>query len=320
MQVYMRPFLHHWFLYMLLLTTAYQAAAQKKYLNRELQVENDNDAYTFNLTRDQYYSNGVAIRYRRLMDSTMWSDGHQKVIRSYDINHRIYSPKHLYWENVEVMDRPYAGQMSLAVSNEYYYKKECYLKAKFELGWMGPSLRIGELQYEWHKTFGMQLPLGWDYQINEAPIINAYGTYARKLAQVQYADLIAESNLALGTSFTHVRQEIMLRLGQFKSLHSSTQYNAVTGIENTGPGNQEVYFFISPGLEYVAYNATIEGNFIGKESIYTEVTKPWVYQMRAGIMASWTKFDFALLYYRRTPETTEAIFHKYVGIRMNQRF
>ena len=95
---------------------------------------------------------------------------------------------------------------------------------------------------------------------------------------------------------------------------------AITLGQNNGPGNREFYFFFSPGIEYVAYNATIEGNLIGKESIYTEIREPWVFQMRSGLMMSWTKFDFALIYYRRTKETTESIYHKYVGIRLNQRF
>ena len=293
---------------------------QNKYLTRELQLENDNDAYTLNLERDQYYSNGVAIRYRMLMDSSGLKSGLAKKIRAYELNHRIYNPRHLFWDNVEEMDRPYAGQISLGASNEYYYRNESYLRIRLELGWMGPSLKTDELQYGWHDLFGMQLPLGWMYQINEAPIINTYGTYTSTLARARGIDLLSESNIALGTTFTNIRQELTIRFGTLKSISQSTHYNGVLGIENKGPDTHEFYFFISPGLEYVAYNATIEGNLIGKESIYTETREPWVYQMRAGLMMSWTKFDFALLYYRRTKETTEAVIHKYVGIRMNQRF
>ncbi|WP_436515863.1 lipid A-modifier LpxR family protein [Ekhidna sp. To15] len=307
-------------LFLILFVSGMAMGQSHRKLNRELQIENDNDAYTLNLSRDQYYSNGVAIRYRMLIDSSDLNSTINKKIRSYDLNHRIYSPKHLFWDNVEDMDRPYAGQVSLAASNEYYYKNRSYLKAKLELGWMGPSLRTGDLQYEWHKTFGMQLPLGWEYEINNAPIINIYGTYASTLLTGEILDLISESSGALGTSFTHVRQELTVRFGTFKPIQHSTHYNGVLGIENKGPGNHEFYFFLSPGYEYVAYNATIEGNFLGEESIYTETRVPGVFQMRAGIMASWTKFDFALLYYRRTKETTESTFHKYIGIRLNQRF
>ncbi len=303
-----------------LLLFSLKSQSQSKRLVRELQVENDNDAYTLNLTRDQYYSNGVALRYRMLIDSSKWKSGFQKVIRAYELNHRIYSPRHLWWENVEDMDRPYAGQITIAGSNEYYFESESYLRLEVELGWMGPALRTGDLQYQWHKTFGMQLPLGWDYEINDAPILNGYGTFTKTLAKGKGLDLSSESNIAFGTTFTHIRQEFIVRTGKFKSIQESTQYNGVLGIENDEPGNHEFFFFISPGLEYVAYNATIEGSLLGKESIYTETREPFVFQVRAGVMASWTKFDIALLYHRRTKETTEATYHKYVGVRMNQRF
>ncbi|MEM9341228.1 MAG: lipid A deacylase LpxR family protein [Bacteroidota bacterium] len=302
------------------LFVAFITLSQKKVLNRELMVENDNDAYTLNLTRDQYYSNGVAVRYRILTDSNRWKDSFEKVIRSYHINHRIYSPKRIWWEDSADMDRPFAGQLSLAISNEYYFKKQSYLNIKFELGWMGPAIKTGKLQYRWHKAFGMSLPRGWKFQINDAPIINLYGTYSKTWLSFKNVDMTSESNVALGTSFTHARQELMFRFGTIRPIHKSTQYNGLVGTKKGKPGNHEFYFFISPGLEFVGYNATIEGNLIGKESIYTEESEHWVYQTRAGIMASWTKFDFGLVYYRRTKETPESTFHKYVGIRMNQRF
>jgi len=298
----------------------FQAEGQKKVLTRSLQVENDNDAYTLNFSRDQYYSNGVSIRYRILKNSVASNPGFFKMIRSYEINHRIFSPKHLWWTEREELDRPYAGQISLAASNQYYYKKGAYLKVSTELGWMGPALRTADLQYHWHKTFGMQLPLAWQYEINNGPVINTYCTYAANLSIGRDFDLVAESNFALGTTFTHLRQELIVRVGKFKPIHKSTQYSGVLGIENKGPGNREFYLFISPGVEYVGYNATIEGQLIGASSRYTEERVSWVYQTRAGVMASWTKFDFALFYYRRTKETTEATFHKYVGIQMSQRF
>ncbi|MEM9894741.1 MAG: lipid A deacylase LpxR family protein [Bacteroidota bacterium] len=292
----------------------------QKQLNRELMIENDNDAYTLNLTRDQYYSNGVALRYRTLLNPEKWSENVTKQIISFDVNHRIYTPKRLWWEELEQLDRPYAGQLSASVSKEFYYKSQRYFKIKGELGWMGPAIQTGEIQYNWHKTFGMQLPLAWQFEIGNAPLINTYATYAFRLFGMESFELLSESNGALGTSFIHARQEIMVRVGLFKPINESTQFNGVTGNIHNGARNHEIYFFISPGIEYVPYNSTIEGHFWGESSIHTEDRVAWVGQTRIGVMASWTTFDFGLIYYRRTEETTEAVPHKYVGIRMNQRF
>ncbi|MEQ9406024.1 MAG: lipid A deacylase LpxR family protein [Cyclobacteriaceae bacterium] len=292
----------------------------QKSLNRELQLENDNDAYTLNFSRDQYYSNGVAIRYRKLTDSTKWKSTHEKVIHSFVLNHRIYTTRHLYHTDTSQMDRPYSGQMSLSYSKEYYLKNQSYFKAELELGVMGPVLRTGDLQYEWHNAFGMEIPMGWDYEINNSPIVNLWGKYAKTLTGDKGADIISESTGAAGTAFGHFRQEFMFRFGTLKPLSSSTQYNGVLGITNNGPAQHEIYLFISPGVEYVHYNSTIQGNIIGKESVFTKEAERWIYQTRAGFMMSFTKFDFALIYYRRSKETPEARYHKYVGIRMNQRF
>ena len=139
----------------LLLLSLLSQGQEKRYLNRELMIENDNDAYTLNLTRDSYYSQGLLIRYRHIIDTSAI----RKTIRSYTLNHRIYTPKRLWWTQLEELDRPYAGQLSVSASNEYYFKSDAYLKLKGEVGWMGPSIKTAELQYGWHKTFGFQLPL-----------------------------------------------------------------------------------------------------------------------------------------------------------------
>ena len=295
-------------------------ASSQTVLRRELSVEADNDAYTLNLTRDQYYSNGVAIKYRRLMDSSRWKPKHQKVIRSYYINHRMYTPKRLYWTDTAQMDRPYAGHLTLAISNEYYFKNSSYLQARFEASWMGPSINTGNVQYEWHKFFNMQLPQGWKYEVNDSPILNIYGTYANTLVSEKGFDMLSETNWAGGTAFNYVRQEFVFRVGNFLPIYNSSLFNAVPGRVKDSGKQHEVFFFISPGIEYVIYNSTIEGNLLGEEAIYTEDQVDWVYQTRAGLLFSWTKFDFALFYYRRTKETTESFFHKYMGIRLTQRF
>lgn len=303
-----------------ILLSAFFLGAAQKVLKREIQVENDNDAYTLNLSRDQYYSQGVALRYRLLTDSSKWKNTLEKKVRSYVLNHRFYTPKHLWWTDTTDMDRPYAGQISLSATNEYYFKNKSYVYAELELGWMGPALRMGDLQYNWHKTFGMQLPRGWQYQVNNSPIINLYGKYAKSLFEKPIWDITSESNLALGTAFSHARQEFIFRIGKFLPMQQSTQFNGAIGRIKDGPKKYEAYFFISPGIEYVSFNSTIEGGFIGEESIFTKTSEKWVYQTRAGLLFSWTKFDFALFYYRRTKETPESTYHKYVGIRLTQRF
>ena len=82
----------------------------------------------------------------------------------------------------------------------------------------------------------------------------------------------------------------------------------------------ESYFFYAPGFIYCAYNATIEGNLIGPQSLHTETAKPWLVQNRIGFALSWPRFNLITTYYFKTKETLEAEAHQYVGITFNNRF
>lgn len=293
--------------------------AQESY-NKELQVISDNDAYTFNLFRDQYYSNGLFIRFRYLLDSGR-NEKISKRIRTYSLNHRIYTPRLLTWPDASLMDRPYAGQAAVEVSNEYYLKSNTYWKLALELGWMGPALGTGDLQEFWHQILGMQIPQGWQFEIGDAPIINLYSTLAKPLIIGEATELISESNIALGTTFNYIRQEFVWRIGSSRApIASSMMYNGVLGSPEKKKEMREFFFFLSPGLEYVFHNSTIEGNFLGASSVYTEERVARIIQMRVGIMMSWNRFDMSLIYHYRTNETTEAEDHQFVRIKLSGRF
>ncbi|MBV6646678.1 MAG: lipid A deacylase LpxR family protein [Cyclobacteriaceae bacterium] len=291
----------------------------KETTTREVSIIVDNDVFT-SVSRDQYYSSGIFGVFRHLLDTTKRSN--VKIIQSYSINQRMFTPKWVGWTEAEQMDRPYAGQLSVTLGREYYFRSSQYIKSKLELGWMGPGSLTGDIHETWHKWFGLPPPLGWEHQINDSPVINLYATYAKTLDTSEDADISIESNLSLGTVFSHVRQELMVRLGNFRPIQESIQYNGQLGARRPKSGAliKEAYFFYSPGLEYVFYNATIEGNFIGKDTDYTESTNHWVMQHRAGLMLSWRVFDIQLMYYLRTKETPQADPHQYAGIHLNYRF
>jgi hypothetical protein len=286
--------------------------------NREIRLVIDNDVF-ISLTSDSYYSSGLFGYYRHLLRQS----NKFKIVRSYSINQRIYTPKSLKWRNVDRYDRPYAGHLSAFASNEYYHHKNRYLKIQFELGWMGPGSQTDDIQTSWHGYFGLPEPQGWRYQIQNSPIVNIYGTYAHTWLAVRAFDVVTETNLALGTAFNHVRQEAMIRLGQLKHIYQSVHYNGVLG-EKVKAGKQnssmETYVFFSPGVEYNIYNTTIEGNLIGPESPHTEEAVSWIWQNKLGFNFSWPTVDWQIFYYARGQETPEAERHEYVGMHINKRF
>ena len=315
----MRVFISLLFIGSLISTAFSQDAKVKKYLTYDFQLVVDNDAFTLDLTKDQYYSSGIYPMVRYLMDSSAKA----KKIRTFQLNHRIFTPKWIGWEDEAQLDRPYAGNLSISASNEYYFHSNQYLKAQLELGWMGPGSLVGQTQRTWHRWFGMPEPMGWKFQINDTPIINLNLTYIRPFYSSYNFELSSESNVSAGTLFNHIRQEIIVRMGQLKPLHQSAFVSSSLGnkrIKLPEPKLEEVYFFYAPGAEYVIHNSTIDGNWIGKPSAFTKESINWLWQHRAGVMFSWSRFDLAFTAVWRTQENKEATNHNYVAIRMNQRF
>lgn len=291
------------------------AGQDGRYLDREIQIEVDNDAFTLNIYLDQYYSQGSYGKYR-VVDTT----GRHKKIKWVGLNHRIFTPRGTWQEDVDNFDRPYAGQLSVSAGMTHYFRKS-YINYALEAGVMGKASLAEPIQRGWHKFFGMGIPQGWDYQINNSPMLNAYFNYAHLLVRAGNLQILSEFNGAGGTDFTYARPEIMVRIGKFKPLSGSVQYGANLGHEKRkSKVTHETILFIAFGPEYVFYNSTIEGNLIGQPSQHTETLEPWVYQTRVGGMLSWSSFDLALIYYRRSVETVGAQNHKYVGVRLSQRF
>ncbi|XOV94038.1 MAG: lipid A deacylase LpxR family protein [Bacteroidota bacterium] len=290
-----------------------------KYLKNEARLLVDNDAFTLNFFKDQYYTSGIYPGFRYVHDTT----AHRKVIHGFKINHRMYTPKKISWRYEQLFDRPYAGQLSASFSSEYYFKSGKYLQVELEFGWMGPATKIGQMHRYWHKIWHMGLPKGWKYQINDSPIATLYLKYGHSVYSNNRLEILSESYLTGGTSNTWARQEITFRFGRFNSIDKSAYFAGQLGRVKKLlpiPELNEIYIFYAPGFEYVFYNATIEGNLIGESSPFVKVAVRNVVQHKYGMMMSWPSFDFGFTGYIRSKETTEADGHYYVGVQFNQRF
>ncbi|MFY0686860.1 MAG: lipid A deacylase LpxR family protein [Cyclobacteriaceae bacterium] len=307
-----------WCVFFLTLSFGRLNAQDQTPLTHEVRLVVDNDVFT-SLYRDQYYTSGLFGYYRKWIPV----DKNFKLIRSFSLNQRMYTPRLVSWSDTLDFDRPYAGLLSAFIDHEFYLAQARYLKLSFELGWMGGATKTAEIHQFWHRVLQMPIPSGWDYQINNSPVMNFYGTYVQTIAAGEFADMATESNVAFGTIYSNVRQEILFRLGVISPLDRSVHYNGQLGNEGaTFDSKQptEFYVFAAPGLEFNQYNATIEGNLFGIESTHTEASSRWIFQQKFGVMVSWSVIDATLTYYVRSKETAEAFPHFYGGLHLNYRF
>lgn len=302
----------------------------QKSLDHEIDLSVDNDAFYLIAAEDQYYSSGIFAAFRRPVRST---SGIYKLLNKNDnlagfrqgihFTHLMYTPEDIRVRNVDLMDRPYAGGFSFGYSYGLFLKNDWYFYLQQDLGIMGPAAKTGKLQEWWHGLFNMNEPRGWQYQVNNTPIINSTIEIYKGFEIAPLLDVLYESRYEFGTIFNHIQQGLTLRLGYLRGVGSSGYKNGLTGIEyREEKRHQTVEWYIFYGLAFrrVLYNATIEGNLIGEEAIYTETAQNLLYMRKSGLNLHWQTFDLGVHFYFNTAETTESQAHRYIRIRLTKRF
>ncbi|MEQ6121262.1 lipid A deacylase LpxR family protein [Reichenbachiella sp. MALMAid0571] len=303
-------------------------------LNREVILTVDNDALLFG-KNDKYYSSGIFIKYRRLVDEDRsWyklfnkRDNLSKAIVSYDLAHRMYTPYDIDESDEANIDRPYAGWLNLNVGMNYHFKNNATLIFNYDLGWLGSATRTDDIQIWWHHLFNMKQPNGWKYQINNTLATNFSALYQKRILKSGDAfDLIAEQFVQVGTIRNNARSGMTMRLGKVGSLDNSIYTYSKMGqvkqkVQDIPQDErlQEFYFYFNATLEYVFYNATIDGNFLGTPSEFTKESNPCVFHHTWGIERSGRFFDYRIALIFRSREVKNAGKHKYIAITLVKRF
>jgi len=300
-------------------------------LDKELRLIVDNDALFFG-TADKYYSSGIFANYRRLLKPGTL--GHRigskstlkKAIVSYGIFHQMYTASNIKYSNENQIDRPYAGWLGMNLGLEYYYSRQSVLKLKTDLGWLGPATRTDEIQIWLHDWLGMKKPRGWEFQINNTLAAHIGASYLKRIAGTRGVDVISVSSARLGTIQNNVRTGLGFRFGQLMPLFNSVYTNSKMGQEQIRVQDipakkriQEIYFFVNLTMEYVVYNATIEGNIIGEKSAFTKKAKSAVFHQEYGVARSGRYLDLSMSLVLRSTEVFGGDRHKYFSIKISHR-
>ncbi len=301
--------------------------AGKRY-TAELDLNVDNDAFYLVNEEDQYYSSGIFAAYRHQVDTAkkIFKKLNRKnklhqVTHAFHFFHLMYTPFDIKIKNVDLLDRPYAGAFGFGKSVTFFTKNNWVIDTKLDFGILGPATKTGELQNWWHERFNMKIPRGWEHQINNTPYVNLTSQISKSFTLSDWIDLTYESDIELGTIFNNIQQGGVVRIGHLTSLKKSGYRNGMMGIiRNPVQYNPiEWYFFWGYSKEFVIHNTTIDGNFIGPQSPYTEESNAWVSRRKTGIMLHWQTFDAGLVFNYNTAETTESQDHKFIRIRLTKR-
>ncbi len=280
----------------------------------EIGIETDDDSYLAQ-GDDRYYTAGTFVYFRHALKPDSAHHQQNKVL-GLEIGQKLYTPQtgsiNLQgFDDPRYIDRPFAAYLYAGANLNLLYKNESNLKLGAQIGVVGPAALGKETQQTIHKWFGLYHPDGWEYQIDNDFEVNLSAAYNRLLARGTWADISLTSYANLGNGFTGAGVGPLIRLGDFNQLFNSvsTQSTAIGSHSFTPLHDHELFFYYLPQLNFVAYDATVQGSLFNKRSStsmeITRTPEPVVFSNQFGVAYSGKRFviDFAVILHTKDVKT-----------------
>jgi lipid A 3-O-deacylase len=250
------------------------AFAQTKTYKNEAGFQTDNDGF-LGQGSDRYYTAGNFGYFRHALTiKNLDSSSLQNKVLGFELGQKIYTPQSGSIPDPMYIDRPFAGYLYIGSTLNLLYKNESNLKLEVQTGFIGPHSYGQQIQDLIHSTFGFYTPTGWQYQIQDAFQVNLSAAYNRLLTRGQIADLSFNSYVNAGTGLTGAGAGLLARLGKFNQLFNSISTTSTVSSNNrsTPLHNGELFFYYKPSINFVAYDATIQGGLFESQPGTNEVT------------------------------------------------
>ncbi len=229
----------------------------------------------------------------------------------YGIEFRTHgcTPTTIVSDSVLLGDRPYAGVFSFgAVRTSQQIDKKLRLTSQFEIGLIGPAALGEQTQTEIHKITGSKIPLGWQHQIKNSPIIN----YTLRLEK--------ETPLRI-PSFFNSTVHAQTKVGTF-------QTNVSTGIEfSLGRRNHpfseathrfEYYIYSQSSALLMGYDASLMGGVVNRDGYhlsYSELNS-LILKQHIGFVFAIPHFSIAFDFAFISREIKKGVPHSWGGLRL----
>jgi lipid A 3-O-deacylase len=290
----------------------------------EFGFRSDNDAYLF-YGQDRYYTNGLFIYFRHAADQQKLGEKLEKLIYEISAGQKMYNPISGYRPDPKTQDRPFAGYLYAGGNVNLFYKKESVLKVGLEVGTIGPDALGKQAQQLLHDIVGFYTIDGWQYQIKNELAVNLSAQYTQLLhrSAKKDVDFAFEGYANVGTTYSGAGAGILFRAGSINQLFNSATTNSV--ISNNSKTEKlvkkEIFFYAKPQINYVAYDATIQGSMFNNDSPVTFDAKPLVFAQQLGFNYSTPRFtfDYSILFKSKEVKSV-AKAHQYGTIALYYRF
>ena len=276
----------------------------------------DSDRHFTHGTRIEWLSNSIEwlsdeidqIRWLGFQENAPDTVDTLETRASLSIGQNIYTPEDTTAVQWVPHDRPYAGWLYLDFGLEANQGSKRCDKFGLEIGIVGPSSFAENVQNFWHSLLGLDVPKGWNNQLNnELGLVLYYEQIRRYEVQNLFLgldfDLLPNAGGSLGNVFTYVEAGLALRLGSDLS-----QDFGPPRIPPGLPGSS--YFRPKKGFLWYVFagfqgravirNIFLDGNtFTDSHSVEK---RPFVGDIQAGIVAQWDSFRITYTQVLRSKE------------------
>lgn len=290
-----------------------------------LELYEDNDMLLFLKDgTDKYYTNGTKIAYHYFRKRNKFKFFDRALIGFKTDTNKRYSwgliqimltPENISKEQLEKDDWPYAGALFLSHTLYSVNKnKNLGIRSECLLGILGSWSFASETQIFVHKLINSTPPKGWNWQINNYPIINYNLLLEPKIYTSKYFDAIGSVESNLGTLMNQFRTGLKFKLG-FKNnyyVRESQRFQCyLTYLVNGG---------------FVLYSAYLEGGFFDKRKYEQGISKGYrlaaseiekIYlENQIGLNFRYKDFGVSYIMKYRTRQTTKTTSHLVGNISM----
>jgi hypothetical protein len=227
-------------------------------------------------------------------------------VLGFEAGQKIFNPQSGSIPGPNYVDRPFAAYLYAGTTLNFLYSNESNLKLGAQVGIVGPGAAGQGVQTTVHRWFGFYTPQGWQYQVHDGAELNISAEYNRLLARAKWIDLSFDSYADLGNGFSGAGAGLMVRLGNFNQLFNSVSTQSTASRLNikTLLHRHEFFAYYKPALNYVAYDATVEGSLFNKTTYPMQITQdiePIVLsnQIGAAYTADHWVFDASAIYHTK---------------------
>ncbi len=286
--------------------------------DRFLNISYDNDFFSGS---DRYYTQGIRIE---IISPSIKKSPLSKLLISLPSSNKKYygmaieqdgfTPFSIRKNFIQYGERPYCGSVFLS-SNliSLSIKKKLRLTTQLDLGMIGPIAKGEQEQKAIHKAIHGLEPLGWQYQIQNDLILNYKLALEKMMIQKKYVDLLATSEVRIGTMYDDAGIGSLIRIGlkqnYLEHLGLTKKYHSTKFIDKF-----QLYVFAKGSIKTVLYNATLQGGVFNRNNVYTLSSSDIKHIVATGYLGSILSFGRVKIEYTKaflSPEFDQGLSHKW---------